>query len=1146
MKKRNQYKVTHYKWKHLENKGEYLELSNEENKKNIYPSSENILFNTVTRVCDDWKVITKYEDRNDTAISSLSEEEYAKLTDEEKEEITVLNPIFVLNASSIKENNEEEMKLYERIMRKGVYIDGEHYIRFGKSSSMTMNQRTLFVKESLHNKLKEYISLGRTPENTIISKYETALGLTLSSLNLVEGIPNIAIVPDFERTIYSDVKIVDKFKPSEKDMETEEYKQALELEKKMDDYEAKEKELSELFTPEYLKNNFKVSNNNNHQSKSGWLREMRQVKMDELKKPIGYKQYNDNTYAVYSKEQTEEEDVKINKYNLGYEVNTYPNHPSEIEPFDGMALVSFEYAKKLNKALGIKHNANGYQFRLPYGKGLSIVVDYPTYFKEHGITEIEDIWGNMQPVEGLDMILTESCFKAKLDIDENNKKHFLFDSIEDYTNALKEYGHNYIGITDAIKPSYKTDIYTPLNYQFINSLNLSPFDIRDLAKKPYQLYKNIMRNGDVASVKAFLNMIVSEEDDNENEDDKKKKDRLDVDVKKAIDLHGAMIFDQRVKQFLLNQVKRKVQELAYGVIPVKGDYKYVTGDVIALMEWIAYRDKDKVKGFLNAGEFFCKDKSDEHVLMRNPMTSWHEVVKANFVDNNSKYLKHLNNVVLFNTWDLSMTQASGLDYDGDKCYCSFEPVLVKNRIKDLVIVNPEDKETTNPQKYGIDEIINFEKKNLNNMTPIVTNINTLIQSFALEKGDLRTKELEIATCKQLQAEFIDSVKKGTNPKIPRVLEKYQYVKPYFQKFIYEDMEKGYSENKYRKIRSPLNLFSQYKAEGDWFEGFKNKRSFTHSKENPLSEIDTYNMVRDRSKFNFKEKAILDLVKKVEPIYNEFANKKIEINNKEKKINRVNPNENEKEELEAIKDEWKALYEKTRSELQNVCDNPSMLTTACITHEYKIGKDSFIFGWIATEGAEGVLENIRAREADFKVDAIPVPQLDRQDQMYGDLMMTVEGGIGYFEDVEDCFEVKLDDGEYPIIEQMGYHFAEKVSDRSSKVETSHSPDGDFTDMEIEPLQEFKTTLVGLRVDDIKDYDDSLVKIIEDNKYLNVFVEGEMIAGISTKGEERYDSEKGIGIADYTNQLLKMNIVDVNKKSVKITLDSIEERPTTSVV
>ncbi len=44
---------------------------------------------------------------------------------------------------------------------------------------------------------------------------------------------------------------------------------------------------------------------------------------------------------------------------------------------------------------------------------------------------------------------------------------------------------------------------------------------------------------------------------------------------------------------------------------------------------------------------------------------------------------------------------------------------------------------------------------------------------------------------------------------------------------------------------------------------------------------------------------------------------------------------------------------------------------------------------------------------------------------------------------------------------------------------------FTDMEIEPLQEFKTTLVGLRVDDIKDYDDSLVKIIEDNKYLNGF-------------------------------------------------------------
>ncbi|MFB4471806.1 hypothetical protein ACDI16_02410 [Oceanobacillus caeni] len=1078
MKKRKQYMIMHYKFNKLVDKGDYLEFV--EDSKVEYTSSENILFNTVCRISKDHEV-------------------------NEKE--TKINSIFVLNASQVNKDNESDLRLYERIMRKGVFINGIKFVRFGKSSSMTMNQRTLFVKETLHDKLKEYISLDKIPNKTVISKYETALGLTLSSLVLVKGLPKIAIVPDFERTVIEDVKTVDKFIPSEKDMQTDEYKEHIKNEQLEKEYQEKGKQVIELFTSTYLKKNFTLSTNQSHRSKSAWNREMLQVKVDELDKPVGYKQYEDNVYAVYSKNQTEKELVTINKYNLGYEVNVRKNYENTIEPFDGMALVSFEYANKLDKGLKLKHKANGYQIRMPYVKGLAIRFNVKDWFEEHNVTEIKDIWGNTIPVDGLDLILTESCFKAKQEA-SSDKSNRLFESIDEYIELLKKYGHNYIGITDAIKPVDKSDIYTPLTYQFLNSLNLSVENLRELADKPVQMYAKIMKYGDVASVKAFLNMIVKEDDES----------RLDVDVKKAIDLNSAMIFDPRCKEFIIKQIKQKIRDLAVGKIPVQGNYKYVSGDTIALMQHMSGKE---VKGFLRYDEQYCNGITGEHVMMRNPLTSWHEVHKTNFVKSDIEYVQHLNNVIQINSYDLTMPKNSGMDVDGDKVLLTNEPIIKNAVIDDLVIVNKDDKTTTNAQPYEMESIVKFELRNLDNMTGVITNINTMLQSYALEKGDLRYKELEIATCKQLQAEFIDSIKKGTNPIIPKVLLKYKRFKPYFQRYVYGN----YDVKKYRAVKSPLNLFCYFKVE-KWMKSVDQGR-YVNSEQNDLHSVDAFSLIRDMSKVNFRESVILKLVKQIEPIYDWYAKEKQAIWREEKEINKRRPTEDEKEQLMEIKHKWQELYEKTRNKLQVICDNPSVLTSACITLGYD--KKSYVFGWIATKDAEGILENIRASEEMYKTDVKAIPQLDRLNRTYGGLVMVVKDGLGHFVSLGDTFRVSLEDGKYPVVEQMGYHFVEVENKRNSNIEVSDSASLDV-EVTLKPLRDYNATLVNIKDTDI---DDKTIYLKKDGKYLNVLLDNRLVAGISK--DSRYDFKNEIGLDDYVDKPIKIKVKKVNKNSINVTLN-----------
>lgn len=139
--------------------------------------------------------------------------------------------------------------------------------------------------------------------------------------------------------------------------------------------------------------------------------------------------------------------------------------------FDGEGVISKQLAKKIDKQYCGKHIHSSFQIRMPFVKGMVHKVDFKDFLKSGGCDTITDIFGVQHPVDEVEMILTKSMFKGYGWLTENGK------SWEDYLSAFRKYDHA-LYITNVNKP--KTEAYTTLNYQFLNTLSMTAEEFRPL------------------------------------------------------------------------------------------------------------------------------------------------------------------------------------------------------------------------------------------------------------------------------------------------------------------------------------------------------------------------------------------------------------------------------------------------------------------------------------------------------------------------------------------------------------------------------------------------------------------------------------------------------------------------------------------
>lgn len=166
------------------------------------------------------------------------------------------------------------------------------------------------------------------------------------------------------------------------------------------------------------------------------------------------------------------------------------------------------------------------------------------------------------------MIITESCFKAKLEKSKEGIEQWLFNSMEDYYNSIGKYCFDKVGISSYVKSKYQKDLYT--------LTNISMPLIRDIVKKTGTLGWEIKKGENISFTKVYLNILSSYKEDDEDNlvtageelEASVEEEYVNV-IHKALDINHRMLFDPHIRSFLVNQ---SIEEIA----------KWNTGDVITI------------------------------------------------------------------------------------------------------------------------------------------------------------------------------------------------------------------------------------------------------------------------------------------------------------------------------------------------------------------------------------------------------------------------------------------------------------------------------------------------------------------------------------------------------------------------------------
>lgn len=454
---------------------------------------------------------------------------------------------------------------------------------------------------------------------------------------------------------------------------------------------------------------------------------------------------------------------------------------------DGFNLCTINFMKKISEKLGLDYITSGVCLRNAWFKGMLYPFPIMEFIEKYnnGNYFIEDIWGNIQDIRECEMIATESSLKL----------WSAYDSIESYMNAYKECGYEF-SVTK-ISP-HKLEDSRELNYQYIQSYNLSDEDIEELCSPTVKYLKDSLC-GDYESTIKFLGIT-----ENSNE----------MFWQKALYTSEYMLGDPYIIDSVHRMIKKKINEAKIGKLFVDGNYQIASGDPFALMQSICGLE---VTGLLKADEVYSNywnDKSvDEVVVFRSPMTSHNNIRKCKLINNDevNYWYQYMDTIMIINGWDTFCAAANGCDFDSDILFSSNNRVLLDNHIKLPAILCAQQ----NTDKVIVTEN-NIKKTNKNGMGnkvgSITNRVTTMIEvqsHFSPTSQEYKDLSHRIACGQLYQQDELDKIKGIIARPMPtywfndRACKGDEYLKsicaykkPYFMVYVYDDYRVTY--NKYIK------------------------------------------------------------------------------------------------------------------------------------------------------------------------------------------------------------------------------------------------------------------------------------------------------------------------------------------------------------
>lgn len=468
--------------------------------------------------------------------------------------------------------------------------------------------------------------------------------------------------------------------------------------------------------------------------------------------------------------------------------------PVQLKESDGYGLMLPSLAQRWGDELGLDYLVSGVNTRFCWEKGMVFTFDFIDFAEKvakHYI--VHDAWGNEVDIRNVELILTTSMLKL----------WDSYTSCEDYIQNCLRNSYTF-GIAKTCPKELESE--RTLNYQFIQSYDLSDKDIEELIKPTMDEIRDVLYADHIKTTLFLKGAGLNESNIG----------RVENDYAKAIMIEPAMLNDPYVQNSIYQMIKNRINEAKVGVLKVHGNYSIVCGDPYSLCQSIFGME---ITGLLKSGEiyngYWRKQSSIKLACFRAPMTCHNNIrlVHPHCSAEADYWYRYMTTCTLFNSWDTAAHALNGMDKDGDLVMLTDNSVLV-NRLKELpslMCVQRNAKKKVVTEEDSIQANINSFGDDIGKTTNWITSMFDVQAQF--EKGSPEYEILDYRIkCGQLfQQNSIDKAKGIIAKPMPRewhdrhsvnmiedpdtrrlYLKLVAEKKPYFMRLIYPTLMKQYN------------------------------------------------------------------------------------------------------------------------------------------------------------------------------------------------------------------------------------------------------------------------------------------------------------------------------------------------------------------
>lgn len=324
--------------------------------------------------------------------------------------------------------------------------------------------------------------------------------------------------------------------------------------------------------------------------------------------------------------------------------------------WDGMGLISPEFAEKWGAEVGCDYVSSAFIVRCAFIKGLCATFDFHKFAREvaHKDT-ITDVYGNEHNIFDIDVILTESQFKLWK----------AYDSWNDYCEKTSKLGWHW-GITKCADDLTALKKRMMTNYQFLQVLNLSDEDIKNICSMTVKWLDGVSGR-DIDKALLYLLGKIADLPISAQE----AFGRVSDPFVKCLIANPTLIKDSYIKNRIADSINKRLREACMGRLMVEGTYQLLTADPYGLCEYMFGME---VKGLLDRTECYNQywnGKGASHICaLRSPMT-WRSEVNGVYLvnnDNTREWYKYQTTTHIQTILGVDNMLAAGSDEDGDALF----------------------------------------------------------------------------------------------------------------------------------------------------------------------------------------------------------------------------------------------------------------------------------------------------------------------------------------------------------------------------------------------------------------------------------------------------------------------------------------------